>query len=89
MVLTRDERGQRGVRRRAGTPSRCAVSVFTRVFFLPFLFLYPPSLALLCSSTELDRWTSEQLRIMTVGGNDAAAAFFREKGWTDLVAKVS
>jgi ADP-ribosylation factor GTPase-activating protein 2/3 len=32
-------------------------------------------------STELDKWTHEQLRIMTVGGNDAARAFFSEKGW--------
>jgi hypothetical protein len=35
------------------------------------------------SSTEMDKWTAEQLKTMAVGGNEAARNFFKDKGWTD------
>lgn len=52
-----------------------------------FILLHFPSLsAVHCSSTELDKWTPDELRAMVVGGNDAARAFFRDKGWTDMLS---
>ena len=35
-------------------------------------------------SVELDRWTAAEIKAMTVGGNEAARAFFRDKGWTEV-----
>ena len=35
-------------------------------------------------SVELDRWTAAEIKAMTAGGNDAARAFFRDKGWTEV-----
>jgi hypothetical protein len=45
--------------------------------------------SLMRRSTELDKWTHEQLKIMTVGGNENARQFFRDKGWEDFGTKVS
>jgi hypothetical protein len=39
-------------------------------------------------SCDMDKWTTEQLRVMTVGGNENARQFFRDKGWEDMTAKV-
>jgi ADP-ribosylation factor GTPase-activating protein 2/3 len=39
-------------------------------------------------STELDKWTPDQLKVMNVAGNESAKQFFREKGWTDMAAKI-
>jgi len=39
-------------------------------------------------STELDKWTPDELKAMVAGGNEAARQFFRDKGWTDMTAKV-
>lgn len=36
-----------------------------------------------CRSTEMDKWTAEQMKTMAVGGNEAARNFFKDKGWTD------
>jgi hypothetical protein len=32
-------------------------------------------------SIDLDKWTHDQLKVMTLGGNDNARHFFAEKGW--------
>jgi ADP-ribosylation factor GTPase-activating protein 2/3 len=32
-------------------------------------------------SIDLDKWTHDQLKVMTLGGNEAARHFFAEKGW--------
>ena len=43
-----------------------------------------PTLSCLrCRSTEMDKWTAEQMKTMSVGGNEAARNFFKDKGWTD------
>ncbi|GAB2286628.1 GTPase-activating protein 8 [Dionaea muscipula] len=34
-------------------------------------------------STNLDSWTSEQLKMMCFGGNNRAHIFFKQHGWTD------
>jgi len=34
-------------------------------------------------STEMDKWTAEQIKTMTVGGNENARNFFKDKGWND------
>ncbi|KAG6480712.1 hypothetical protein ZIOFF_057297 [Zingiber officinale] len=34
-------------------------------------------------STNLDSWTSEQLKTMVFGGNNWAQVFFKQHGWTD------
>ena len=34
-------------------------------------------------STNLDSWTPDQLKIMTIGGNSRAQIFFKQHGWTD------
>ncbi|KAK6146441.1 hypothetical protein DH2020_020310 [Rehmannia glutinosa] len=34
-------------------------------------------------STNLDSWTSEQLKMMSFGGNKRAQIFFKQHGWTD------
>ncbi|KAI3862985.1 hypothetical protein MKW92_023876 [Papaver armeniacum] len=34
-------------------------------------------------STNLDSWTSEQLKMMSFGGNGRALTFFKQHGWTD------
>ncbi|XP_062073617.1 probable ADP-ribosylation factor GTPase-activating protein AGD8 [Humulus lupulus] len=34
-------------------------------------------------STNLDSWTSEQLKMMSFGGNNRAHVFFKQHGWTD------
>ncbi|XP_020096106.1 probable ADP-ribosylation factor GTPase-activating protein AGD8 [Ananas comosus] len=34
-------------------------------------------------STNLDSWTSEQLKMMAFGGNNRAHVFFKQHGWTD------
>ncbi|CAI0470984.1 unnamed protein product [Linum tenue] len=34
-------------------------------------------------STTLDSWTPEQLKMMTLGGNNRANVFFKQHGWTD------
>ncbi|KAG2680269.1 hypothetical protein I3760_11G091300 [Carya illinoinensis] len=34
-------------------------------------------------STNLDSWTTEQLKMMTFGGNNRAQVFFKQHGWTD------
>lgn len=39
-------------------------------------------------STDMDKWTHDQLRTMSVGGNENARQFFKEKGWEDLTVKV-
>ncbi|KAF5943412.1 hypothetical protein HYC85_017489 [Camellia sinensis] len=33
-------------------------------------------------STNLDSWTPEQLKMMSLGGNNRAQAFFKQHGWT-------
>jgi hypothetical protein len=37
----------------------------------------------------LDEWTAEQLKIMTLGGNGNARAFFKSHGLTDSQMTVS
>ncbi|KAK9866893.1 hypothetical protein WJX84_006115 [Apatococcus fuscideae] len=37
-------------------------------------------------STTLDSWTEEQLKIMTVGGNQRGRTFFKQHGWFELGA---
>lgn len=34
-------------------------------------------------STELDKWTAEELKCMQLGGNEVARAFFKDKGWNE------
>ncbi|KAI3703508.1 hypothetical protein L1987_73634 [Smallanthus sonchifolius] len=34
-------------------------------------------------STNLDSWTSDQLKMMSFGGNNRAQVFFKQHGWTD------
>lgn len=34
-------------------------------------------------STNLDSWTTDQLKMMTFGGNGRARVFFKQHGWTD------
>lgn len=34
-------------------------------------------------STNLDSWTTEQLKLMSFGGNGRAHTFFKQHGWTD------
>ncbi|KAH9289177.1 hypothetical protein KI387_033294, partial [Taxus chinensis] len=34
-------------------------------------------------STNLDSWTTEQLKLMSFGGNGRAHIFFKQHGWTD------
>ena len=40
-----------------------------------------------CRSVELDEWTPEQLKLMSVSGNANAATFFRNHGVRDLHIK--
>ncbi len=49
----------------------------------PLPFFPPPPLR---RSTDMDKWTAEQLKTMTVGGNDNARQFFKDKGWDDLTS---
>ena len=49
-----------------------------------FLSFHPPtSHPLPFSSTDLDKWTNEQLKIISYGGNDAARTFFKAMGCGD------
>ena len=52
--------------------------------------LFTCSLLLLLTfrSTEMDKWTQEQLKTMQMGGNENARNFFKDKGWSDVSAKV-
>eukprot|EP00250_Pteridium_aquilinum_P010165 c19189_g1_i1 orf=154-1413(+) len=34
-------------------------------------------------STNLDSWTQEQLKLMSLGGNGRAGVFFKQHGWTE------
>lgn len=40
-------------------------------------------------STDLDKWTAEQIKAMTVGGNEAARQFFKDKGYDTMGTEVS
>jgi hypothetical protein len=69
--------------------SRCFCSNVARIFRSdPSHALFPSLGPSPRSSTDLDKWTAEQIKLMTIGGNDAGRQFFRDKGWEDGSAKV-
>lgn len=65
---------------------RQVIHLTRRQHSVEFIGLAAAVSLLQCSSTELDKWTPDELRAMVVGGNDAARAFFRDKGWTDMLS---